>query len=138
MFAAKNENGKEKVVAATINLIGEGTNINGDLDSSGDVRIDGKVKGNIKSRAKVVIGPQGIVDGNITCNNADISGTVVGNLTIKGLLFLKGTANVEGDIISTKLVVEPGARFNGTSRMGVTKEIGHEEEFPAKLKKSLI
>ena len=76
MFLGKSENGREKpsTGASAINLIGEGTRIKGDLHSTGDVRIDGQLKGTIKSNSKVVIGPKGVVEGDIICENADISG----------------------------------------------------------------
>ena len=140
MFASKGERVRERSIAAasSINLIGEGTKIKGDMNSSGDVRIDGYVKGTIKTQAKLVIGPNGTVEGDIICNHADISGKVTGSLTVKELLFLKSPASIDGDIIATKLVVEAGALFNGTCRMGLTKDIGSEKDVLTKLEKKLI
>ncbi|HXH17514.1 MAG TPA: polymer-forming cytoskeletal protein [Chitinophagales bacterium] len=96
----------------------EGTVIEGEIKSSNDIRLDGAIHGILFSTAKIVIGQKGKVDGEIRCQNADISGNVKGRVEVKDLLFLKATANIEGDIIANKLVVEAGALFNGTCRMG--------------------
>ena len=139
-FSEKKEKGNNGVVSSTstINLIGERTKIKGDLNSAGDLRVDGVVKGSIKSNTKVVIGPKGLVDGDIQCKNADISGAITGNLMVKELLSLKATSNIEGNVIATKFVIESGARFNGSCSMGVTKEMAHEVEVPAKLEETIV
>ena len=122
MFNAK-ENGKTQApVQAAINLIANGTSIDGQIQSDGDIRIDGKVTGTVTSKAKIVVGSTGIVNGDLNCENADVSGKVFGKTEVEDLLFLKATGYLEGDIVTNKLVVEAGARFSGTCRMGV-KEI---------------
>jgi cytoskeletal protein CcmA (bactofilin family) len=100
------------------NMIGKGTLITGDIETAGNLRIDGKLKGNIHSKAKVALGVGSLVDGNIYSQNADIDGEVTGILEISDTLVLKSTALIKGDIIANKLVVEAGAKFNGTCRMG--------------------
>lgn len=103
---------------ASINLIGTGTSIEGDVKSNGDVRIDGNIYGSVQSKAKVVIGSTGVVEGDINAQNSDISGTIKGKITVTELLFLKSTARVSGDIVTGKLVVEVGASFTGSCNMG--------------------
>jgi cytoskeletal protein CcmA (bactofilin family) len=100
------------------NMIGKGTLITGDIETAGNLRIDGKLKGNIHSKAKVALGNGAMVDGNVYAQNADIEGEVTGVLEISDTLVLKATAVIKGDIITNKLVVEAGAKFNGTCRMG--------------------
>lgn len=113
---------------ASINLIGAGTVIEGDIRSNGDIRIDGTVTGHVTSKAKIVIGTTGKVEGNITSQNADVSGTIIGKSTVGELLFLKTSANIIGDIITGKLVVEVGATFTGGCNMGpVIKDMHHAE-----------
>lgn len=110
--------------SASINLIGAGTVIEGDIRSSGDLRIDGTVNGQVISKAKVVVGSTGLVEGDVVCQNADVSGTVKGKTSVSELLFLKSTAKVIGDIVTGKLVVEVGATFTGSCNMGpVIKDI---------------
>jgi cytoskeletal protein CcmA (bactofilin family) len=109
---------RSEATGSSINLIGNGTVIEGDIRSNGDIRIDGTVYGNVVSKAKVVVGNTGVVEGDVNCQNADISGTVQGKTTISELLFLKSSSNVNGDIVTGKLIVEVGATFTGSCNMG--------------------
>ncbi len=99
------------------NQLRSGTTINGNIDSEGDVRIEGTVKGNIKVKGKVIIGNTGKVTGDITCAFCDISGTVTGKLNIDKSLTLKSSAVYNGEITTPKLIIEPGAVFNGSCKM---------------------
>ena len=109
-----------------VNLIGVGTTIDGEVTSSGDIRVDGRLSGSINTKGKVVIGSTGIVDGNVNASNADISGELKGAISVAELLSLKSTAKLDGDIVTNKLAIEPGAAFTGSCSMGaVIKEISH-------------
>lgn len=99
------------------NQLKNGTVITGDLTSESDARIDGTVNGNIKVKGKVIIGNTGKVTGDITCAFCDIEGKVKGKLNISDSLTLKATANYEGEIETKKLIIEPGAVFNGSCKM---------------------
>jgi cytoskeletal protein CcmA (bactofilin family) len=116
MFNVKQKNNEPPVGSTTI--IGAGTIIQGDIESKGDIRIDGMLIGNIKGKAKVLLGNEGVIDGNIEGRDADILGKVTGNLHIGGLLQLRGKCTVTGDIYASKLEVEPTATFNGSCHMG--------------------
>ncbi len=106
-----------------INLIGLGTEINGDIKSSGDLRIDGTLIGNLNIKGKVVIGETGKIKGELICKNSDISGIVEGKVTVEELLSLKSTAKINGDITVGKLAIEPGCKFTGyCSMLGIEKE----------------
>src|SRR3954462_896953 len=83
---------KQENNTSSINLIGAGTVIEGDIRSNGDLRIDGSVFGNVYSKAKVVIGNTGLVEGDVNSQNADVSGTVKGKTSVNELLFLKSSA----------------------------------------------
>jgi cytoskeletal protein CcmA (bactofilin family) len=121
--------------SGSLNLISAGTSIEGEVKSTGDLRIDGHIVGSVFSKAKVVVGSTGIVDGDIICQNADISGTVKGTSTVTEMLFLKATAKINGDINTGKLVVEVGASFTGNCNMGpMVKDIKNVERTEAKLK----
>ena len=100
-----------------INLIGNGTSINGDITSNGDIRIDGSLKGNLSTKGKVVIGSSGNVKGEVHCKNADIEGKVEGKVDVSELLTLKSASLIQGDIITKKLAIEPGAKFTGNCNM---------------------
>jgi len=99
-------------------MIAAGTTISGDLESNGDIRIDGTLKGNLKGRSKIIIGTDGIVEGNIEGQQADIMGHVTGNVKVQELLYLHGNTEVQGDIYAGKLQIEPTAVFNGKCYMG--------------------
>jgi len=113
----------------TINLIGVGTEIKGDIESTGDIRFDGILKGNLKTKGKVVVGSTGIVKGEISCKNSDIEGKIEGKISVMELLSLKATSVLLGDIIAKRLAIEPGARFTGNCTMNLdtsTKYAGQE------------
>jgi len=118
MLATKEQKRAAEEISNSSNVIGKGTTIEGNIDTSGNIRIEGKVVGNIKSRAKVALGNSSQIDGNVTAQNADIEGHVKGKIDISEVLVLKATAVITGDISSGKLVIEPGATFNGSCKMG--------------------
>jgi len=119
-------NKKQSSDVGSVNLIGNGTKIAGDISSHGDVRIDGHLAGNITTTGKFVLGPNGVVEGNINSNNADLSGEVRGKVVISEMLSLKSTAKINGDIVAGKLGIEPGAMFNGTCNMGAKVKNMHQ------------
>lgn len=112
----------------TINLIGIGTKITGDVTSSGDLRIDGVLKGNISTKGKLVVGQTGTITGEINCKNSDISGTINGKIVVSELLSLKSTAKIYGDIITNKLAIEPGSVFTGTCNMDGKTPINEKQK----------
>ena len=125
MFSEKKE--KQPQVLER-NIIGKNTSIVGDVISEGDFRIDGKVEGTIKTTGRVVIGKSGTVSGKVECFNADIEGKFSGELIVNSLLTLKATATISGNVVISKLSVEPGAEFNATCAMkGSVKELKNEQ-----------
>ena len=118
---ALKSNGSE---GASVNLIGAGTIIEGDVTTSGDIRIDGSLTGSIKVKGKLVLGVSGSVDGEVVCQNADISGVLKVKIEVSELLSLKASAKLTGYIFTNKIAVEPGASFSGSCSMGgVIKDI---------------
>ena len=98
----------------SVNIIGAGTVIEGDIKSDGDIRIDGTLNGSLMTKGKLVLGTTGMVDGEVACQNADISGTINGKIKVAELLSLKTTSKLTGDITTNKLSIEPGANFSGS------------------------
>lgn len=101
----------------TTNRIVEGTIIKGDINSKADFRLDGILVGNYTSSGKLVIGPSGEVQGDITCKNLDIEGKFTGKLQIAELLSVKSKAVIKGEVQTNKLAIEPGAVFEATCAM---------------------
>lgn len=99
------------------NVLSAGTVLTGNLVTQDDIRIDGVIEGNIISRGKVIIGPNGHVSGDIECLNLDLLGRVSGNISCEDTLVLRATANLVGDILTQIIEIEPGARFTGTCKM---------------------
>jgi len=106
--------------STTINLISNGTDITGDIKSNGDIRIDGTLTGNLNTKGKVVIGTTGKVTGEVICKNSEVSGVVEGKIIVGQLLNLKASSKILGDINTSKLSIEPGARFSGNCKMSDT------------------
>lgn len=124
MFNRKEEFKRAEEISVSNNIIGKGSVIQGDLETHGNVRIEGKIIGNVKTKSKVAIGTDASMEGNILAQNAEIAGEVSGKVEISETLLLKSTCIINGDIVTNKLVVEPGAVFNGSCKMGIKiKEI---------------
>lgn len=119
----------------SFNHIQADTKIEGDINASGNLRIDGTLKGTINIKGKLVIGASGKIEGEINCQNADVSGSVEGKINVSELLSLKSTAKLTGDIVTSKLAIEPGADFSGSCKMGaVIKDIKNGERAEQKPK----
>jgi cytoskeletal protein CcmA (bactofilin family) len=119
----------------SVNTIGNGTEVKGDIVTSGDIRVDGHVIGKLQIKGKLVLGPTGKIDGNIECQQADLFGEVKGNIICSESLLLKNTAKIYGDISTNKIAIEPGALFSGACSMsGVIKNIkdGQQKELASK------
>jgi len=124
MFNSKEQKKVAEEISNSSNTIGKGTFLEGNIETYGNLRIEGRIRGDVKSKSKIALGHSCHVEGNIIAQNADIEGEVRGKIEVTELLILKSTAIVNGDIITGKMVVEPGAVFNGACKMGSTlKEI---------------
>ncbi len=101
-----------------INLIASGTTLEGTLTAKDDIRISGKLKGTLRVEGKVIIAQEGIVEGDVFATDADVAGTLIGEINVKSLLVLKGSAKVQGTVRTTRLIVEEGAVIDGSCEMG--------------------
>jgi cytoskeletal protein CcmA (bactofilin family) len=120
MLSSKEQKRAADEISNSSNVIGKGTILEGNIETFGNLRIEGKVIGNIRSKSKVALGNSSQIEGNLFAQNADIEGQVKGKLEIAEVLVLKATSIINGDITTGKLVVESGAAFNGTCKMGAT------------------
>lgn len=107
----------EKSAAGSVSMIAMGTTVNGDIESEADMRIDGNIIGHVYCKARVVLGESGIVQGDLHALNADVFGTVNGNVTTKDMLCLKSKSTINGNINTGRLQIEPNAVFNGQCKM---------------------
>lgn len=118
MFNSKSKSSASEMPTGSTTIIGSGTTITGDIDSTGDIRIDGTLIGNISGKAKILLGADGVIEGSIKGRQADVMGKITGQVDIKEILQLRGKCIVDGDIYAGKLEVEPTATFNGRCHMG--------------------
>ena len=139
MFNGKTKSDMPGEVSAgnSASLIGAGTTMKGDITSSGDLRIDGTLVGNIHCSAKVVIGAGGVVQGDINGQQADIMGKVTGTIKVKDILQLKGGSYLTGNIQAAKLQIEPTANFNGECHMTPAAEPSSNGRASAELRREI-
>jgi cytoskeletal protein CcmA (bactofilin family) len=124
MLNSKKDQKEAQEISTSSNNIGKGTIVAGTIETFGNIRIEGKVIGDITTKSKVVLGHSAYVEGNILAQNADVEGELKGNIEISEILTLKASSMINGDIKTNKLIVESGAAFNGGCKMGVSiKEI---------------
>lgn len=118
-------------------IIGAGVTLTGNINSTADIRIDGTLKGNIVSSARVLVGAGGIIEGDLDCKQADVMGKVNGNIKTNEMLSLRGDAHIAGDIFAGKLQVEPSVNFNGRCHMtSNVVEMNKENEQPTIIAKA--
>ena len=121
----------------TIDRIAEGTTVEGSVNSTKSIRIDGKVKGSVFCSGRVVVGKTGVIEGEVECDSADVEGTLNSTVKVKGLLELKSTAVINGDSQVGKLKVDPGAEINGKLDMGGTvKSISNTDSIDTSVEKT--
>lgn len=118
MFNKQEEKKSVAEMVNSSNVISKETFIKGDIKAQGNIRIEGKIEGTLDSKNKIVIGDSAVVTGNVRAEEAEVAGRIEGQIYCAGVLFLKKTAVIDGDIFTQKLVVENGAVFNGKCQMG--------------------
>jgi len=136
MFGNKKPQGKELSMAAPAqapvrmapaedhatkapkNYISAGTVIEGNIISHEDLRMDGTIKGDIKTTGCLILGKDSNVEGNILAAEAEVAGLITGTVESKGSLTIRATCKIFGDIITRSLNVESGSSFNGRCKVG--------------------
>ena len=118
----------EGVKSEEITIISNGVKIEGKITSSGNIRIDGEIQGDIFSKGNITIGEVAKVNGKLNANVITIGGKVSGIVRAKEKLVLDSKGNLKGDIFTKILVVEAGAKYDGKSKMGDLKDIGEIQE----------
>lgn len=107
----------EPVNVNDVSRIAEGVTIKGDITSRSDIRVDGRIDGTISSEGRIVVGESACLTGSLFCNDTDFWGKMDGDLYVRNVLSVKGTAVINGNIHVRKLQVEMGAQINGSCKM---------------------
>ena len=98
-------------------LLGPSTKIKGDFYMTGNVKVDGKINGEIKINGDLIIGESAEIKGDITAENIIVYGTVNGDITAKGHLVVKSSATVNGDHSAKNITIEDGSTFIGDCKI---------------------
>lgn len=121
MFANTKNTDETKNTSASassgLNALVKGTSIEGTVKCESDIRIDGTITGDLICKAKVIVGPTGYIEGEITCQNAVVEGKIKGVLNVSEVLNIRETAEIDGTISTGKLIVQSGAKFNVACKM---------------------
>jgi cytoskeletal protein CcmA (bactofilin family) len=128
MFSNKNKDGAPQPVMAAVpapaskrgrvlsapSIISADMAIQGAVHSTGDIQIDGRLEGDVRS-VGLVIGEKAEIHGEIYAEDVTVRGKVVGRIHARKVL-LAATSRVEGDILHEAFAVESGAFFEGNCR----------------------
>lgn len=105
----------QALVVSTI--IGAGTEFVGDITTKDTARIDGKIRGNVRSEGMVIIGTNGQVEGNVTAVEVSIAGMIKGDTTAQNRIEILSSAHIEGNITTKSLCIDEHAVFQGVCNM---------------------
>ena len=103
-----------------ITLLAKGVHLKGEIRVEGTVRIDGRLEGEIYTKGQVIIGEDGLVQGTISAGTVVSSGRIKATVRAVERVQLLKTAILIGDVHSPVLMMEDGAKIQGTTDMGVT------------------
>ena len=101
-----------------VSIVGRGVRIEGDIHVEGDVRVGGRINGDVFVEDRIVLASEGVIRGAIQAGDGDIAGDVEGDITVKGRLTVRKTASVVGQMMAHILIVEQGATINGLCKIG--------------------
>jgi cytoskeletal protein CcmA (bactofilin family) len=120
-----------------LNLFGRGTVLEGTIRADNSVRVDGVLKGKLICKNTLTIGMNGEIEGEIEAKNAIIGGKIKGKINVAEKLVLEAKSNLVGELRASKLIIEEGAVFEGTSSMGVKDSTLHPPKSFEEIKKSV-
>jgi cytoskeletal protein CcmA (bactofilin family) len=104
------------------NVIGKGTLIEGNVAAEGDLRLEGTIRGDVSTKTTLIVAQGSVIEGNLTAQHAEIAGRVHGTVQTTGLLTIKSTGTIDGDVITMNLNVEAGSTFTGRFQVGPAKK----------------
>lgn len=118
MFKSKSSSMEKETTTGLATIVASGTEIKGNIESKGDIRVDGVLIGNLTTSSKVLVGPSGKITGDVVAQQADVLGQINGIIKVTELLYLKGNCQINGNIYAGQLQVDATASFNGECHMG--------------------
>lgn len=101
-----------------ISIVGPGMTFVGDCETDGTIRVEGRLEGSIRAGRSVMVGPGGVVTGDVYARDATVAGTVNGTLVAESRLDLQETSRLDGEVFARTVRVGEGAMLNGAVHMG--------------------
>jgi cytoskeletal protein CcmA (bactofilin family) len=108
---------KDSTSPEDVSILSGGVKIEGNFYSEGNVRIDGKIKGNVIITGSLTLGEHCVIEGEVSARNITLSGRVEGKVFANEKVKLEPKSVLKGDLITKYLIVEEGAVFEGRSMM---------------------
>jgi cytoskeletal protein CcmA (bactofilin family) len=121
---------KGKEVDEIVSLLGEGAEVKGEIAFANGLRVDGVVKGKMRSEAALVIGPAGKVDAEVRIKRVSVNGEFRGVIHASDRVEIHKDGKVYGDIYTPCLIIEAGAVFEGKCNMS-EKTSSKQEDSPS-------
>lgn len=112
----KNGKSNTETPAIDVTVINRGTTVEGEIRVAGTIRIYGRLNGTLRSEGRVIVAEDGVLNGDLYADTADVSGRVEGVIEAERL-DLRSTATVEGNVVVKKFTTETGAVFVGDCKM---------------------
>ena len=109
--------GRSSASASTLSIISAGTTVNGDIECTGVLKVEGRIQGSVTRARQVMLAKDGAIHGDVTANEVVVGGEIEGAVTASERLELQSTAVVNGEIATRSIVVMEGARISGSVRM---------------------
>lgn len=106
----------------SLSIIAKDLTVTGDLGTEGVVKVEGMVKGTIRAGTQTLVAPGARVQGDIHTAEAVIGGRVEGNVHATDRVEVQATAEIQGDVITRRVVVLEGGTVNGSIKMGPSIE----------------
>jgi len=113
---------KRKEVDEIVSILGEGTEITGEVSLTSGLRVEGVVKGKVRSDTILVIGASGKMDAEINVRRISIDGEFRGTIRSSERVEIHKDGKVFGEIYTPCLIIEAGALFEGRCNMSEGKD----------------
>lgn len=98
-------------------IVGKGTEVKGDLKSSGTIRVDGRLEGTLHTTGDVIVGEGGVLVADVHASSILVAGEVQGQVKATARLEISSSGKIQGDVETPVLVVNEGGRLDGKCTM---------------------
>ena len=122
---------KRKAADEIISLLGKGAEMTGEISFTNGLRVEGSIKGKVRSEATLEIGPGGLVDAEVHIRKITISGEFKGVIHASDRVEIRKSGKVMGEIFSPCLIIEAGATFDGHCNMSNEKPAAGKDDNPS-------